>query len=232
MTTIQGDGFTVTIIKSKRRKTMALKVDAKGVSVHIPPSLPVSTVKQFISQKTNWIQKKLAEQSQQINPEKQFVDGESFLLLGDHSTLRLYESNEHPTVKKNNGDIELHGRLKGLSKSAIRAALITWYKHYAGDYLTARTQWLSDITGLYPQSVTVKSYKARWGSCSNKGEINFNWQLIQTPQVIVDYVIIHELCHLSHHNHSKYFWDLVAGFDPQYKAHRQWLKNNGHTLSF
>lgn len=232
MTTIQGDGFIVNIVQSKRRKTMALKVDATGVSVHIPPALPIATAKKFIAQKTHWIQKKLAQQSQQISPEKQFVEGENFLLLGDAFALRLHEEECAPSIKKSAAAIEFHGRLKRLSKPAIRAALITWYKNYANDYFTARTQWLSDITGLHPRSVTVKSYKARWGSCSSKGDINFNWQLIQAPQVVVDYVIIHELCHLSHHNHSKYFWDLVTHFDPDYKVQRQWLKDKGYTLSF
>ena len=232
MTTIQGDGFIVTIIKSKRRKTMALKVNAKGVSVHIPPSLSIATAKQFILQKTKWIQKKLAEQSQQIIADKQFIDGELFLLLDDELTLHLYEEDCAATVKKLASTLAFYGRLKKLSKPAIRAAIITWYKKYADDYLTARTQWLSEACDLHPHSVSVKSYKARWGSCSSKGDINFNWQLIQAPQVIVDYVIIHELCHLTHHNHSRSFWDLVTYFDPEYKAHRQWLKQNGHSLSF
>jgi predicted metal-dependent hydrolase len=232
MTTIKGDGFIVNIITSKRRKTMALKVDAKGVSVLIPPSLSIATAKQFISQKTNWIKKKLAQQSQQIIADKQFIDGEFFLLLGDELSLRLYEEDSAPTTKKSASTIAFYGRLNKLSKPAIRAAIITWYKKQADDYLTARTQWLSDVTGLHPNSVTIKSYKARWGSCSSKGDINFNWHLIQAPQVIVDYVIIHELCHLTHHNHSKHFWDLVAHFSPDYKLHRQWLKDNGYTLSF
>lgn len=231
MTTIQGDGFIVTIIKSKRRKTMALKVDAKGVSVHIPPSLPLSTAKQFISQKTSWIQKKLAQQSQQICPAKQFIDHEVFLLLGENYILRLYKSDEKPRVEKSESAINFYGRLNKLSKSAIRAAIIDWYKQQASNYLIARTQWFSDVTGLYPSAITIKSYKARWGSCSIQGEINFNWQLIQAPPEVIDYVIIHELCHISQHNHSKDFWNLVIHFMPKYKQHRQWLKDHGHTLS-
>jgi predicted metal-dependent hydrolase len=231
MTTIQGDGFTVTIVKSKRRKTMALKVDHKGVSIHIPYSLLIAKAESFVQKKTNWIKTKLSQQAQTIVAEKQFIDGESFLVLDEAHTLRLYDSNQSPSVAKNNLDIEFYGRLKRLSKPAIRAAIISWYKQYANDYLQARTQWLGEITDLYPSSITIKTYKARWGSCSIKGDIHFNWQLIQAPQVVVDYVIIHELCHLHHHNHSAYFWNLVAHFCPDYKRQRQWLKNNGHSLS-
>lgn len=229
MTTIQGIGFIVNIIKSKRRKTMALKVDAKGVSAHIPSSLPLATVKIFIDKKTNWIQKKLAQQ--RTVQEKQFVDDETFLFLGEETTFHLYDTDSPPYIKKSASKIEFYGRLNKLSKLVIRTALINWYKKQAESYLTARTQWFSDITGLHPTSITIKSYKARWGSCSSNGDINFNWQLVLAPQDIIDYVIIHELCHLTHHNHSPKFWLLVEHFIPNFKLCRQWLKDHGHTLS-
>lgn len=232
MTTIQGDGFIVTIIKSKRRKTMALKVDAKGVSVHIPSTLPLASAEAFIKQKTNWIKKKLAQQQQRSVEEKQFVDGETFLFLGEEFTLRLYEEECAPSIKKSASEIEFYGRLNKVSKSAIRTAIIDWYKKQADGYLTARTHWFSDVTNLHPTSITIKSYKARWGSCSIKGEINFNWQLIQAPQDVIDYVITHELCHLSHHNHSAKFWALVERYTPDLKLRRQWLKDNGYKLTF
>jgi predicted metal-dependent hydrolase len=231
MATIQGDGFIVNIIKSKRRKTMALKVDANGVSAHIPSNLPLTTATAFIKQKTSWIKNKLAQQQQRNVEKKQFVNGEIFLLLGENVTLHLFQADKKAIVKKTATTIEFYGRLNRLSKSAIRAAIIDWYKKQAHNYLTARTQWLSDITGLQPTSITVKSYKARWGSCSSKGDINYNWQLVQAPPEVIDYVITHELCHLTHHNHSPAFWQLVTQFIPDFKQHRQWLKANGHTLS-
>lgn len=231
MQTIQGDGFIVNIIKSKRRKTMALKVDTNGVSARIPMDLSLSTVQAFTEKKTKWIQKKLAEQQQQIVPEKQFIDGEHFLLLAQQYTLRFHPSDLPPEIQKTATEIILYGRQATLSKTAIRAAIIDWYRQQATDYLTARSQWLSEITGLTPTTITVKHYKARWGSCSSKDEINFNWQLIQAPVEVIDYIIIHELCHISQHNHSAEFWQLVARFMPDFKTHRQWLKDNGHTLT-
>ncbi len=167
MATIQGDGFIVNIIKSKRRKTMVLKVDANGVSAHIPSSLPLTTTTAFIEKKTSWIKNKLAQQQQRNVEKKQFVNGEIFLLLGENVTLHLFQADKKAIVKKTATTIEFYGRLNRLSKSAIRAAILSWYKNYANNYLTARTQWLSDVTGLHPHSVTVKSYKARWGSCSS-----------------------------------------------------------------
>ena len=76
----------------------------------------------------------------------------------------------------------------------------------------------------------VRNYKTRWGSCDRKGRLTFNFHLIKAPHQIVDYVVIHELCHMIHPNHSKFFWYEVAKFDPSFKNHKKWLKENGNLL--
>lgn len=230
MQTIQGDGFIVTVIKSGRRKTTALKIKEGKVSIHIPNRLPLKRAREFILLKTHWIQRKLAEQSLKEVPVKHFIDGESFLFLDRHYTLHLIQSNSSPSVIKTPHHIELHGRLNRLSKTAIRAALVRWYKQQAEHYLTSRTASLSRMCELMPSSITVKTYKARWGSCNIHGELQFNWKLMLAPPDIIDYVILHELCHIQHHNHSTQFWQLVEHHCPTFKASRLWLKNNGYLL--
>lgn len=78
--------------------------------------------------------------------------------------------------------------------------------------------------------ITIRSQKTRWGSCSSKGGLNFNWRLYLAPPEILDYVVVHELCHLVEMNHSKAFWDLVGSILPDYKEREQWLKDNGSSL--
>ena len=112
----------------------------------------------------------------------------------------------------------------------IRQALTRWYRRQAESLLKERVKQLAEQTGLRPNQIQIKSYKARWGSCNIKGDIQLNWQLVQATQSINDYVIIHELCHLRQHNHSKAFWDLVGQFDPNFREHRSWLKHHGHQL--
>ncbi|NOQ94868.1 MAG: DUF45 domain-containing protein [Methylophaga sp.] len=230
MQTIQGDGFIVTVIKSSRRKTSALKIKDQLVSIHIPSRLPLKFARDFVLQKTSWIQKKLAEQSQKETPEKQFIDGDVFLFLGKEYTLRLIQADTSASVTKTSFELELHGRLNRLSITAIRTALIRWYKQQAEHYLTSRTAEIAREIDLTPTSITVKTYKARWGSCGVRGDVQFNWKLMLAPPDIIDYVIIHELCHLKHHNHSALFWHLVEHNSPTFKASRQWLKSNGHCL--
>jgi hypothetical protein len=118
-----------------------------------------------------------------------------------------------------------------MSANGIKKQLTFWYQQQATDYITNRTHELIKTTHLQPKSITVKTYKARWGSCTIKGDIQFNWKLMMTPPAVIDYVIIHELCHLEQHNHSAKFWQLVEQFEPNYKTHRSWLKKNGQELN-
>lgn len=80
-------------------------------------------------------------------------------------------------------------------------------------------------------SVKVKSYKSSWGSCSRSGDISFHWAIIMAPHYIVDYVVVHELCHMIHHNHSPAFWQQVEKVLPNYSECRGWLKVNGQELN-
>lgn len=227
---IEGDGFTVNIIKSARRKTMALKVNRHGVSIHIPSTLSLKMAHQFVAQKADWIKLKLEQQADRLPIEKKYCDGEEFLFLGETYSLQLRQQETSLSVNKVGSHIEVSGRLNRSSETSIKKVLINWYKSQADHYLTMRTQFWAEKTGLKPRSITVKTYKARWGSCRITGDVQFNWKLMLAPPAVIDYVIIHELCHLTHHNHSAAFWQLVAHHYPDFKQTRHWLKNNGMQL--
>jgi predicted metal-dependent hydrolase len=92
-------------------------------------------------------------------------------------------------------------------------------------------QWAGCI-GVAFQGIRIKNTKTRWGSCSSKGNLNFNWKLMMAPPYAMEYVVIHELCHLKHLNHSKAFWALVSEHMPDYKKAETWLKNHGSVLGF
>jgi len=113
----------------------------------------------------------------------------------------------------------------------IRNALIRWYKHHAALKLQEKVERYAEIIGVEPAGVGVKSFKSRWGSCSAKGKINFNWKIILAPNRIVDYVVVHELCHLKCHDHSPKFWKEVERGLPDYIACKEWLKSNVSMLS-
>jgi predicted metal-dependent hydrolase len=114
----------------------------------------------------------------------------------------------------------------------IRDALIEWYRQHAKVKINERVEKYKDKLDVEPNNVVVKKQKKRWGSCSSKGNLNFNWRIILAPMSIVDYLVVHELTHLLHDNHSKEFWATVGSIIPDVKAKREWLKINGRRLSF
>ena len=108
--------------------------------------------------------------------------------------------------------------------------LVNKHKKYARKIFEAKVAYFQQFTGGNYTSITIRDQKTRWGSCSGRGTLSFNWRLILAPPEILDYVVVHELCHLTHMNHSKEFWSLVGSVIPDYKIRRKWLKENGHTL--
>jgi predicted metal-dependent hydrolase len=114
----------------------------------------------------------------------------------------------------------------------IRQRLRDWYLHRAIDKLEQKSIKYSEQMGVQPTQIKVKEYKSRWGSCNTRGEISYNWKIIMTPHRIVDYVVIHELCHLIHHNHSPEYWHQVRSIVPDYQEKRDWLKTNAGLLDW
>lgn len=111
-----------------------------------------------------------------------------------------------------------------------RAALEQRYIAAAKDYFPKRVDYYSQFTGGSYSRITIRDQKTRWGSCSAKGTLSFNWRLMLAPPSIPDYVIVHELCHLTYMNHSAAFWQKVESVYPDYRNARKWLKDHGHEL--
>lgn len=111
-----------------------------------------------------------------------------------------------------------------------RAALEKRYKEAARSYIPQRAAYYQTITGGEYHRITIRDQKTRWGSCSSKGTLSFNWRLMLAPPAILDYVVVHELCHLTHMNHSPAFWQAVEAAYPDYREARAWLKEHGSEL--
>lgn len=230
MSIIQINDISLQVIRSARRKSIAIKIQDGKVSLHLPKLMPLWLAKQFVMRKQQWIEDKL-QHYQQRPPERQFIQGELQPFMGEYYPLEIVGEalRQRVHIKLEQQKLIILAP-KHVSSTQIRQALVRWYKRQAETLLIARTQQIAQQTKLFPKHVQIKSYKSRWGSCNIRGEIQLNWQLVQASPIIVDYVIIHELCHLQQHNHSKAFWSLVEQFDPDFKEHRRWLKHHGHQL--
>ena len=119
---------------------------------------------------------------------------------------------------------------KATKKDAATLALEKRYRDAAKEYIPKRVEYYHSFTGGSYEKITIRDQKTRWGSCSSKGTLSFNYRLMLAPPRVLDYVVVHELCHLTHMNHSANFWNMVASILPEYKEYRKWLKDNGHTL--
>ena len=111
-----------------------------------------------------------------------------------------------------------------------RAGLEKRYRQAAKDYIPKRVDYYASEIGVSYERIRIAEQKTRWGSCSSKGTLSFNWKLMLAPPKVLDYVVVHELCHIKEMNHSPRFWKLVEEIMPDYKEDRKWLKENGNTL--
>ena len=114
----------------------------------------------------------------------------------------------------------------------LNLAIEQWYRTQAKVLIKKRVDELSPQMGLTYNRIIIRGQKTRWGSCSNKRNLSFNWKLIMTPEPVIDYVIIHELAHLEEMNHTKSFWALVKKHCSRWHEHRRWLRENGKLLTF
>lgn len=229
MKKIQGDGFEVEVIRSQRRKTMALSVRNGTVSVRMPARLAQHHAELFVDQKKHWIKQKLAQHPPV--PRRELLSGDNLPFMGHDLSLLVESGHKRNRIERHGDTLIIQTRDRAPTQETRRQHIQRWYRQQATELLPARCQALARWADLQPAAIQVKSYKARWGSCTIKGDIQLNWKLIMAPSSIIDYVIIHELCHLKQHNHSPAFWQLVAQFDPNFTTHRAWLKNNGAGLA-
>lgn len=228
MSCFELNGISIAVKRSARRKTMALKVSGDEVSLHIPKRLPLWLGKQFAAKQQAWLNARLLIAGQQTK--RLFTADSAQPYLGNDYPLRL-----NPDLKQRRqlafNDQQFNLKLPtDSSADVIKNTLLRGYRQLAEVYLPDRCQQLADQTGLQPKKIQLRSYRARWGSCNARGEVQLNWLLIQAPPAVIDYVIIHELCHLQQMNHSANFWQLVEQFAADYRDHRSWLKQNGKWL--
>lgn len=220
---LDGSNINYQLKKSFRARRMRLEINVNtGLSVIVPRRYDISSVKTFIIQKRNWIIKKLKEvQFYKAIPD----DGtlESICYLGRQLKLIISKGNQEYALVNIITD-EITVSIK--SDENVVLMLSNWYLQEADRVIRQKASIFSKLIGVNYNNLSVKSVKTRWGSCSRLGNLSFNWKLVMLPEVIIDYVVIHELCHLKRMDHSKLFWQLVESYSPEFCQHRHWLKQH------
>ena len=153
-----------------------------------------------------------------------YQEGAAFPYLGKAYTLevRQYLSYKRPGVMLEGDQLVVLTARK--DSGVIEAAVKEWYLEQAKRVVSKRVRFYQNRMQEQVESIRIKDVKSRWGSCSSKRNLNFNWRLVMAPMEVLDYVVVHELCHLREMNHSKAFWNLVEEILPDYRKSREWLK--------
>ena len=218
--------------RSSMAKHVRLEVSLKnGLTVVIPGSHSIEQITDLLRKKRRWILDKLAEygKAQSTAAEKKLKSGDSIPYLGRH--LKVVERHNPSTpvsvrLEKNRLLVNLDSQ-----NGRLNMVLEWWYRQQAEILIKKRADELCSLLVVTYGRLSIRRAKTRWGSCSRKGNLNFNWKLLMVPESVINYVIIHELAHLKEMNHSKNFWKLVAEHCPQWRQHRQWLKEQEAELA-
>lgn len=215
------------ILKSKRRKKSELVVDFDKVIVRVPYRKSVKEIESFVMKKANWILKQL-QRNKLCPPEiikPSYKNCSTLPFLGLNYPLYICRDGTTDFLSYNQNHFIIY-----YNKYMPKQIYNKWLRDKANLLFFSKVNEYSDIIGVSFKSINIKNIKSRWGSATNKGFINLNLNLMKSPLQVIDYVIIHELCHLKIMNHSKSFWSLVKGYCPSYKEHIEWLRINGNNI--
>lgn len=227
---IEFDNLLVEIKRSNRVKSATITVEESSVLIAVPRLLELERIKKLLKNKRQWIKDKIAlHYEAQPKSNKEFVSGECFSYLGRNYRLKVNQGYYKP-AKLINGRFSVTLFAGANNAELIKESLLAWYEKHAEIKFNEKVKRYADIMNVKYNSVGIKNYKSRWGSCTAEGDITFNWKVIMAPNRIVDYVVVHELCHLIHHDHSPKFWREVERFMPDYLECKEWLKHNGARL--
>lgn len=218
-----------TIIRSAKRKKLTISVERdRSVVVHAPESTSEDKIREIVESKRQWIYAKtkhLQKYSELPHPPgKELVNGESALYLGRQYQIEI--------IRDSSTEIRFEHRflIPAAFTGERKKVLRKWYFDRAKEKIIPRAKKFAIDLGVEFVNAKIADNRYRWGSCTTKDNVNFNWQLIKAPMYVIDYVIVHELAHLLEANHTSRFWNIVRAQSPKMDKARVWLNEKGQLL--
>ena len=232
-TSINGQTITYTVKRSLRARHVRLEVRPQtGLMVVVPHSYNIGQLPGLLESRERWISSSLARCANFRSPyaEEGFGNGDTIPYLGRE--LKLVRRENHSEVDSVTLEGDTLAVSRGLFKDGIlELALEHWYRAEAARLINGKVDRLSSQMGTHCKRVVIRGQKTRWGSCSHKKNLSFNWKLIMAPEPVIDYVVVHELAHLKEMNHSGRFWELVAQHCHKWREYRKWLRQHEANLT-
>ncbi|AGF56799.1 hypothetical protein B0P06_004921 [Clostridium saccharoperbutylacetonicum] len=216
----------------RKRKTICIKIDEAGqVMVSAPLKISKEYILLVVKNRGSWIIAKKKEVTQRSLKRitRNFSEGNTFMYLGKEYPLKIVlQSNRKSILIKFNEKFEIYTNT--MEEEKLRSALEKWYRTETLKIVTERIAFYSSNFKDKVTEIKVKEQKRRWASCTGKNAILFNWRISMAKLDVVDYIVVHEMCHMDYRNHSKFFWNRVSEIMPNYKDKHEWLKIHGMDL--
>jgi predicted metal-dependent hydrolase len=219
-----------TLRRSARARYLRADIGLRtGLRVTLPDGLNEARIEAFLRSRRVWVLRALGrlERLAALIPDRSLDHDTTVPYLG--ATLTLNLSNGSPTRVGRLGD-SLIVHTSRRTRSAVHAALVNWYRGEAARYLGDYARTLAARHGLDFRKIIIRDQRRRWGSCSSRGTLSFNWRLMLGPEGVARYLVAHELAHRAHPDHSRRFWEKVAELCPDFREQERWLKKNGVAL--
>ena len=230
---LRGRTVYYTVRRSSRAKHLGLRVHCNSaeLEVVVPGGYDLGQLETILQYKQDWILDQINRFQQRKKPVQPGQEGGKRVYYRGRTcevVTRVEQGNKR-FVFLSEGKFTVIVPA-GAEKEA-GAVLEEWFRAAARQVITQRVEIISKALKLNYNRIFIRDQKTRWGSCSQKRNMNFNWRLIMAPPEVLDYIVVHELMHLIELNHSPKYWQLVAGVCPDYQAHRTWLKKYGSYLT-
>jgi hypothetical protein len=220
------------VVRSHRSTTDIIIERDGSVLVRAPEWVDDEQVKNIVEAKHYWIFQNLAEW-RELNGKKvlrEYKNGEGFLYLGRTYRLLLVDDQDEPLQLKNGRFMIRRDLVESGEAETAKAAFRGYYIERGLDRIPLRVTYFAPKVGVEPTGVDVRELGHRWASCSQTGKLAFHWKCMMAPQTIIDYIVVHELCHFHHHDHTDAFWNEVDKVMPDYRERKEWLRSNGSNL--
>ena len=218
--------INISKIERSNRKTLSIVVTSEGeVVIKAPLRLPLCEIQRFVQEKSGWIENKLAKIKNNTSQFSSVINYQKLLVFGNICT--AYRSKSVKNIVFDGSRVLV---CEKWPQDKLMGKINSWYKKLANDYIISRVHQIAEIINLKPGLVKCTGSRGRWGACNNNKHIMINYRAVMLPKRLIDYIIVHELAHLVHLNHSKEFWALVGEIMPAYPSMRKELKQYGFAL--
>ena len=222
------------LLPGSERKTTDIVIERDGrVVVRPPADYAPEQVDEVVESKRMWIYRNLAEW-RDLNAcavVREWVSGETFLYLGREHRLSLVSGQDRPLMLTNGSFCLERSCIEREGPKGAREAFKQFYVNKGAERFRDRVAFYTPKVGVEPGTIKVKEMGYRWASCGASGTLNFHWKCLMAPPRIIDYIVVHELCHLHHRDHSEAFWNEIDKVMPDYRERKDWLRRHGVKLN-